>query len=1093
MMKRLRRSRVLSLVLIIAFLGAMLLPVAQAQSQLNVKTVGNIFVDAAGRASGENVATTIAEAEGLLTAFTSLALDAEIFSSVSIDGFAQAEKIQGVGSSAIVLRGSNAVVSLYDNINAAFRVEATNDATVRYALDSDVTAHIEGAANSIVQLYTSSGASLGTLVLLEGDGAWTGNTGWTFDGQGRLVAALEAKEQVVFNAKPVYVNDEQYNTAVVNALAEGNLAAQVVSEVGASAESRSSVDYFSDVSTRTYTDASGSVSTEVRSRAQASAMVAYDFAYETLGAASANDISVFADGKLAARANSAAEVKAYAEQGLAAYYTIVAGGRAQILASTPDFESRAEHKMTITNSASGSTTNQAQAMAEAKAKAESRVEGAFQLHGNGKLTGEFMSSIVAQAEASIHAITALDTRTEVFDSFRLDGDSFLRAEGSGDARFLLEGRTADVVLVDDSYSTMVVEAKSKAEAVFDLGANVKATMVSENVAQLKGPNGYAGMLIIADATAQANANANAYASGAAEGASQFVASAEGELRAKLNADARLIFRSQAEGKAHASESVVAEAVAKAQIGAQVLAGFKGDAVATSAVEYVSGVQANVLAEAKGNFEIQYQSSAEAATAFVFDAKGTALPAKGAGDILVLVNGQKAVAVGSADAALQASAKARYYVETNLDGQVRVLVNTATSAAASAAASAVVEIQSKLTAEAKAKSKADAFGTFKMFYDGTAVGSFVSLKSDAQAGIVSDFTMLATGTEVFTSIVAGASAFVSGGADGSSVLALENQESRLEVTDTTSAWMRIVAKTQHDAHFNLATNVEAAARSAAVVELMAENGAFLGSMIITDIEGKAAASSYFATDASSQIRAHLEAGAQVIFRTHTGIETELSAQQRTMINHAVAAGRVAGTVLIQTPAALAATAHAQAQAHAQAEAQVNANADASARAAASAAANMISSAEAAGRVTTAVTTSYYSDVQMVTAATQNRIDVTVSSTTSMGKTVIVSLDPATLASMAEGSAVILVDGQVATQASSYADILNPNDDAGASEYFVLAGEAGTQVLVSLAHFSTRTVTLKSAEESETPLFMYTTIFLGLLVAAETVVLARRRWA
>ena len=61
-------------------------PVVTAQSQLNVRRVGEIFVDAQGRASGQNIVTSIAEAEGVLSSFTSLSLGTGIFSSVSIDG-----------------------------------------------------------------------------------------------------------------------------------------------------------------------------------------------------------------------------------------------------------------------------------------------------------------------------------------------------------------------------------------------------------------------------------------------------------------------------------------------------------------------------------------------------------------------------------------------------------------------------------------------------------------------------------------------------------------------------------------------------------------------------------------------------------------------------------------------------------------------------------------------------------------------------------------------------------------------------------------------------------------------------------------------
>ena len=76
-------------------------------------------------------------------------------------------------------------------------------------------------------------------------------------------------------------------------------------------------------------------------------------------------------------------------------------------------------------------------------------------------------------------------------------------------------------------------------------------------------------------------------------------------------------------------------------------------------------------------------------------------------------------------------------------------------------------------------------------------------------------------------------------------------------------------------------------------------------------------------------------------------------------------------------------------------------------------------------------------------------------------------------------------------AAVADILDPTDDNGVAEYFVLTGEMGSQVLVSLPHFSTHTVTLVAHDASPPPVFMYATVFLGVVVAAETVLLVRRK--
>lgn len=1077
-MNKTRIWRAMALGLATLLIATAMSPVAAAQSQLNVRSVGEIFVDAQGRASGQNVETVIAEAQGVLSGFVSLAIGTEIFSSVHIEGFAQAEKIQGVGSSSLVLRGSNAVVALYDNINTAMKVQTTSATTIHYELASDVTARASATGGSAVDLYRG-GAScmstspqcgyLGSLVLV--GGAARGEALAIVEND--VQARAQGGSQVVFVAKPIYLQAEEFHHAVVEAAAEGSLAAHYVTEFEGSAITTSQVDYASTAQATTRAVSSSAIETSIRSHAEGSATVAYDLAYESLPARSSDDVVVFVNGQMAARAESAAQVQQNAEAGVASYFALVQNGRSEVIASTPDFRSAAEHKLTI--AASAHATTESQARAEGNAESDSRAYGDFEYHENGKLTGSFLTSIIAEGQMTLHSYTSLATRTEVFKSVAIEG----AAEGTFRAvdshSFQVEGPNADLTIVDDVYATLLVDAKARAEATFDLATDVKARQQSDDVIMLEGPNGYAGALVIAQATAAADAS------------SRFDTNAEGQVKAHLEQGARVVFRSAAD--AYASESVVAEAIAHGELGAQIIAGLQGSAAAALATEYYANVAADVTAKARGSFEVEYQSKVETAKSFAFDTRGTALAAKTASDIRVLVDGQAAVLVGTPQAALSLSGYAKYYAETSIDGNLRVLVNTA----AGVGEKATILIESKLDAAAKANARADAFGTFKLFEDGTAVGSFVTLKSQQSAGAVSDFTLISTGQQLFADVAASGGAFFSGGADGVTTLVLENRNTKMEFSDTTSAFTKIVAKADTDVAFRLAADVNAQARADAVVELVSSTGAHLGSMIITQANGQAAASSRFEANAEAQVKAHLEQGAQILFRAHTGIETELSAAQRTMINQAIAGGHIAGQVLVQTQASLSASAHAAAEAQARLEATAHASAQANANAAAEASAVAIGAAEAAGSVTAAVTASYYSDVQMVTAATQERVDVTISSTAEVGKTIIVSLDPATVSGMASGNAEILFDGHVATQATSYSDILNPNDDAGVAEYFVLAGEAGTQVLVSIPHFSVHTVTLKERDASQTPLYMIASLVLGVIVLAETAVIVRQRRA
>lgn len=1040
-------------------------PAANAQSQLNVRSVGEIFVDASGKASGQNVAAAITEATGVLEGFTALALGTEVFGAVEIDGFAQAEKIQGVGSSAILLRGSNAVVSVYDNINSEFRVQATAPTEVRYSLGPDVFASLDGP--HMASLHDERGAYVGAIVLAGQSGA-AASSDRLAAVDGAISAKLGPGAQSIYISRPVYVDSPSYNAAVVDSLAKGYLSSKIVTEFDGSAEAASAVDYLSNVRAATAA-ADYSLETTVESRAEQSTILAYDLAYESLPAASASDVQMYANGELAARADAPGDVQQYAAAGLASYYAIVENGRTQILASTPSFESSSSHELTFTASAEASTASAARA--DSEARQDARATGDYQLHANGKLTGLFTTGLLSADEAAVFDYTSLASRTEIFSAIRLDGGA--AGASNSDNAVTLAGPNADLTLFDDVYTTMIVDSKAKASAAFDLGQDVRAYSVSDDVIRLEGPNGYAGALILA--------NAN--------GASSFSRPDAGSIVARMESGSQLVFRSQPAGDAHASEDAVADAIASGQVGAQLLAGFQSSAITTSNVDYSPNVDTSFASAARGAYKIDYTTDSSVAKSFVFDTRGTALAAKQASDISVLVNGQAATAVSTPQAVFSAAGGAKYFVDTTVLGQTRVLVNTASALHAKSQ----VEIKSRIDQEARASANKDAFGAFKMFYDGTAIGDFVSLKSQSDAGVVSDFTMMSTGQTIFSSIQAGHSAFLTSGAEGTPTIQLENREAEMEFTDTTSAYMNIVAKQATDVNFNLAPDVRAEQRSASVVELATAQGEALGSLIITDVEGRAAATSSFEQRSSSQLNAALDKSAQVIFRTHVGIEAELSEAQRTMINHAIAGGKVAGQVLVQSQAALAASAHAQAQAQARAQMNAKSSLESSSQTAFDGASAAVSAIESAGRITTAVTASYYNDVQMITAATQSRVDITVSSATSVGKTMIVSLDKATLPAMSTGDAEILVDGRAATQASSYADILNPADDAGAYEYFVLAGEAGTQVLVSMPHFSTHTVTLKERDAASPPLFMFATIFLGALVAVETVMLVRRRAA
>ncbi|HVL49313.1 MAG TPA: hypothetical protein VM889_12200 [Candidatus Thermoplasmatota archaeon] len=1053
------------------FVTSAFVPAASAQSQLNVRSVGEIFVDAAGLASGSNVAASITESRGVLEGYQALALGVKVFNKVSIDGFSQAEKIRGVGSSALTLKGSNAIVSMHDNINGAMRIEAVSDAIVRYDLAHAIQPELS-ASRKIADLW--SGASyVGSLVVVGANGPASEAEGFRMDARGNLVATLKPGSEVAFQARPVYLADKAYVNALTSALANGRLSSHVVTELSGNTQAHSAIDYLAGFQTSTSTAVPGSVETSLRATAASAkpAMLSYDLAYESLGAP-ASSAAVYVNGALAKRVDSAARVEDALRQGQAAFFAETHGGRTLVLVSTPSFSASAQHQISITANPlrEGDASSAVQARSEARAAREAAVSGSFSLFDNGKLAGAFATGLVNKSVVAVHDFTILETRTNVFESVKVDDSGIASFGVDGAHAISIRGLKADLKLYDDAYATLVLDARGEAKGAFTLAKDVKARLVSESVAFLEGPNGFEGHIVLVRSD------------GAPTASSRFMLSGASRLDAELEEGARVIFRSGHAAEERATDAILAQAVADGKIGSHVLAGFNSDKIAHHAMAYYESAELKINKAQRGAFEIDYHAGTRAASSFVFDSRGSSLAAKSPRDIAVTVAGKGAVAVGSLDEVLAQTPYPKYFVDTTLSADPRIVVN----AGEAAAGNALVVIRSRIDETAAALTRSDAFGAFKLFYDGRAVGNFVSLKSDQKAGIVNDFTMISTGTKVFASIASGSSGFISSGSDGAPQLLLENAESKLEFSDTTSAYMRVVAKKANDVGFTLASGIEATRASPSVVEIASANGAYLGSMIITNLDGRPAPGSAFELLSMGRVKAHLEEGSQMIFRTHFGIETELSNAERSMINDAVARGAVAGHVLVQSGHALSAKGIPRAASGA-ASLEAVTGLDA-----AGLDLGAVSSVAAGheGTVTTAVTSSYYNTIQMVTAATKDRVDVTVSSAVSAGKTLIVSLDRETIQGLATGDAEILVDGKPVKQAANYADVLTPEGKTD-PVYYILAGEMGTQVLVVIPHFSTHTVTLKERDAGAPPIFMYATIFLGLLVAAETVLLVRRR--
>ncbi|MEM2289761.1 MAG: Ig-like domain-containing protein [Candidatus Hadarchaeales archaeon] len=100
-----------------------------------------------------------------------------------------------------------------------------------------------------------------------------------------------------------------------------------------------------------------------------------------------------------------------------------------------------------------------------------------------------------------------------------------------------------------------------------------------------------------------------------------------------------------------------------------------------------------------------------------------------------------------------------------------------------------------------------------------------------------------------------------------------------------------------------------------------------------------------------------------------------------------------------------------------------------------------------------------EIAVITEVKKDCLEVRVDSTVPEGRTVVVNLDNVTLLRLGLVEIKVLVDNVEAKLADDYADVLDPTDDGGLCEYLVLLGGKGAQVLVSIPHFSTRTITIR----------------------------------
>ncbi|HVM44478.1 MAG TPA: hypothetical protein VM582_00980, partial [Candidatus Thermoplasmatota archaeon] len=271
----------------------------------------------------------------------------------------------------------------------------------------------------------------------------------------------------------------------------------------------------------------------------------------------------------------------------------------------------------------------------------------------------------------------------------------------------------------------------------------------------------------------------------------------------------------------------------------------------------------------------------------------------------------------------------------------------------------------------------------------------------------------------------------------------SEQAIVEAFDVSAGTMKIRALEDTTAKLDLAHNIKATPISSQVIFL--ESPDFSGAIILTDAVSagsNAAASSTLSAvetaNAGGIVTAQLAAGAQLVFKAFSGFEAELGDAERVAQANAIAAGTLLGQVIVDTQAG------------------------------------------ASALTTTTANINYYEDVRAITSvATADKVEVLVDSASAAGKTIIISFDRETVSGLIHGQAQLLVDGKVVKQAKSYADAFVADSD----KYWLIttAGEVGLQAIVTLSHFSTRTITVETPE-GPSP-FLWTTLVLGVVVVGQ----------
>jgi hypothetical protein len=126
---------------------------------------------------------------------------------------------------------------------------------------------------------------------------------------------------------------------------------------------------------------------------------------------------------------------------------------------------------------------------------------------------------------------------------------------------------------------------------------------------------------------------------------------------------------------------------------------------------------------------------------------------------------------------------------------------------------------------------------------------------------------------------------------------------------------------------------------------------------------------------------------------------------------------------------------------------------------------------------------HEQVQAQVEVKGNNVIARISSENRDGRTVILNVDNYALPIVNITHVKVEVDGREIPLADNYEDVLDPANDGDQAEYLILVGGEGIQVLVSLPHFSTRTITIRgpaAAPTAWTPLLVAVSIVVIVLI-------------